>query len=263
MAVLFLLAFSAFYYFYHRERSGRSVYISVLLVPSQTMMISSTTPFFGVPYWVDKAVSVGYRELSPFGGVKATVVQKDSYETLNYGRVVDLLLLVNAVYDRSGVFLFDNKPLSVGSLIDLSLPRVETYGQITYVGETKPVKNNVMLLIHIVRKAVDRTVADSINIGDSIYDSNHNIVARITGKNQTPSSGAGNVEYNPITNQQTLTYGSSTVDLDIAVEIKAEKEYGTYYFARTQDVKVNEPVYLPFPDMSLSYTVTSIKEVKR
>ncbi|MCL5797479.1 MAG: hypothetical protein M1366_01635 [Patescibacteria group bacterium] len=263
LAVLLILVFSVFYYLYHRQRIGANVYISVLLTPSQTTVVSSTNPFMGVPYWIDQAITKGDKELSPFGGVKAIVVKKDSYESFNYGRVVALLLSANAVRDRSGVFLFDNKPLAVGSIIDLNLPKVEAFGQITYVGEEKPADHSVELVIHILRKAVDRALADNINIGDTIYDSNHNVIAKITGRSESPSSGAGNLEYNPISNQQTLTYGNLEVDVDITVEITAEKEYDTYYFAKTQDVKINEPIYLSFPDMSLSYTVTSIKEVKQ
>ncbi|MCL4339325.1 hypothetical protein M1271_06570 [Patescibacteria group bacterium] len=257
LSVLLLLAVSVFYYFYHSQRSGAKVYISALLVPSQSQLYSSN-PFAGVPYWVDQAISVGDRELSPFGGVKATVLQKDSYETYNFGRVVELLLSVSAIKDRSGVYLFDNKPLAVGSVINLSLLRVETFGQVIYVGKIKPKPEKTKLVIHLIKKGVEKSIASNIQIGDCIYDNDKNVVAQIIDKHEFPSN-----IYNSVSYQQNISYGEEYRDIDVTVEIIVEKEYGTYYFARTQDVKVNEPIYLPFPDMSLSYTVTSLEEVKK
>lgn len=116
---LVLVVGALLYFAYYRVRRRVVLYTGVSLVKT----INIQTPYFWVPHWVDTVLTVADKDVNPLGGINAEVTDKESVEAVEYGRYVYLLLKIDATRDRSGVYLFKNKPLAVGNIIQLRFPK--------------------------------------------------------------------------------------------------------------------------------------------
>lgn len=248
LATLFLLGFAVLYFLYFRARNQAEVYITVSVGKSQTA--AANTPFNWVPYWVGDAIRVGDKEVSPLGGVNAVVLEKNVYEAQYYGQNVNLLLQMKAIRDRSGVYLFKNKPLSVGAVIDLNLTKGQIQGLVTYVGGEKPVYQIKKLRVVLYGKNIEKRIADPVKVGSEIKDSDNRVIAKILDKRiENPTASV-------------INYENNREDLWLTVELITKKIDSNYYYTDTQKVKADEDLFLPFKEVSLNLPIASVTEIQ-
>jgi hypothetical protein len=257
--ILFTLSFlgiTALYYFYNRQRTSTFLYVSVMLTRPQNLSV--TAPFNWVPYWLAESIQKGDKDINPLGGVNAEVVEKQAIESSSYGSIVHLLLRVRAIRDRSGVYLFRNKPLAVGSSVDLRLVSTQADGYITYIGTQKPSNNTILLRVGIKARSIESYIADAIKIGNELKDSNGITLAKIIDKKVSPAE----VRSDNALGIAQVSYDQTRKDLEVTIELKAERKNNAYYFTQTQKVKVNEWLYIPFPDEAANAPITFVEEIK-
>lgn len=248
LATLFLLGFAILYFLYFRQRNQAEVYVGLSVTRGTNIPL--TIIYNWVPNWLDGAIEISDQEISPLGGLSAVVVDKESYEATFYGKYIYLLLKVNAVKDRSGIYLFKNKPLSVGALVDLKLTKAQISGLVTYIGEEEPHYEYKKLRVMVAGLNTDWWVGDAVKIGSVIKNNKGEEMAKVVAKKVSPSSGS------------IITADRNKRDIEVTVELKTKKSDETYFFAETQKVKVDENLFLPFSEGSINLPISSVAEIK-
>lgn len=253
---ILLLGFSLFYFLYYRQRSQAYVYVGVNLIRPQGL--ATNVPPFWSPYWVDLAIEKNDREVSPLGGVNTIVINKESADSYFYGKFIYLLLQIRAVKDRTGVYLFKNKPLLVGSYLDLKLTKTQVQGLVSYVGLKPPESIYKKLILAVKARLQEPWVAEAVEKGETISDSTGKTLVKVLGKKVNFSE----VRVDSALGQAVLSFDPTKKDMELILEMLVKKVEDAYYFAETQKIKANEILYLPFKKLSLNAPVTAILEVK-
>ena len=261
IAVLLLLGASLLYFLYYRQRSSSSLYVEVTLTRPQNFPILNVS-YNWLPYWLANAVKIGDKEQSLLGRTNAVILDKDSFEGTNYGKYVSLLLLVNAIKDRSGTYLFKNKPLTVGSLLDLKFTTAQVNGIVTSVGIEKPIYDYKYLTIVVSDKATDKWITEKLTAGSQIKDEKDQTLAKIISKKETTQGPVGVPLFDPALGRSVTTIDTSKINLELTLDVKVKKVEDLYYFAETQKVKLGEQIYLPFKETSQYFVITSIVSPK-
>lgn len=255
LSVLFLLGFSAFYFLYYRQRSQANIFVEVGLVRGQQ---ATTGALSAVPFWLDQAISIGDKEISPLGGMNAEVYDKISYSWYSSGQMVYLYLRVNAIRDRSGIYLYKNKPLSIGASIDLKLPKAQVQGLVVGIAEEKIIPEFQKLTITVFGKGADVWIANNLKAGSTVIDNKGQTLARVLSVNVSSSTSIGTLIRDANTNKPILVFDSNERDVDAKVELTVRKIGSDYYFGENQRVRVGEQITLPFQEVIINAPVTSI-----
>jgi len=260
LIVLVLLGFALLYFLYFRVRNQAEVYVGVSVTRGVNIPVSAI--YNWIPNWLDNAIAVGDKEISPLGGLTAVVLEKESYEASFYGKYVYLLLKLNAIRDRSGIYLFKNKPLSAGALIDLRLSKAQISGLVTYVGTERPKYQVEKLKVTLYGKAVDNWIADNLKVGAEITDNKKQIIAKVLDKQIKSAASLATLLQDPSTGRSIVTYDNTQRDLQVTVELLAKKIGGIYFYAEMQKVKAGEILFLPFKEVTLNLPITSVTELR-
>jgi hypothetical protein len=256
VAVLVLTFFSIIYFIYSGQRTKSFVYVSVSLIRPTNLNIN--IPPNTVPYWIADSINIGDREQNLLGNVGAVVVDKESYDWIYFGQVVDLTLKVKADKDRSGVYLYRNKPLIVGSQLDLKLSKTQVQGIVTDISNMPIQYENRNFEITLRSKQAEVWVVKNLKIGEELKDNKGNIIAKIKDFKTFPSaSPVLEFRSNNLTNSMVIDSDKS--DLEVTVDISCKLIGDICYFAKTQKIKANEEIYIPFKSISLDYTISSVK----
>lgn len=257
---LFLIALSIVYFFFYKARNNTNVYVGISVIRPSTMPIT-TAPYNWVPYWMSDAIRIGDWEVSPFGESLAHVIEKDVTQGYYYGDLTYLLLSVRATQLKSGVFLYKNRPLSVGTTFDLQLPKVTIKGLVTYVAKDPPhfSYENVDVILQV--KYQEQWLANAIKQGDQLTDSKGRVLVKIDSVSVKPSKMLAS-QLDSLRDQNVLTFDPNKVDIEIKVRLLAKKIDDTYYFNEIQRLKVGEGLFLPLKDVRFEFPITSVTAEK-
>ena len=247
LLVLFLLGFALLYFLYFRARNQAEVYVGLSVTRGSNIPINAS--YNWIPYWLADAISEGDQEISPLGGLNAQVLDKESYESSFYGKNVYLLLKVNAIRDRSGIYLFKNKPLSVGAPIDLKLTKAQIQGLVTYVGSQKPKYEYKKLRVGLSGLNAEWWIGETIKTGSIIRNSKGEEIAKVISIKILPASGS------------LITADRNKRDIEVTLDVLTKKIDDNYFFAETQKVKVDENLFLPLKVGSINFPITSVSEI--
>lgn len=264
LAVLLLLGGASFYYLYQRIRTQKVLYVSVSLLKPREIILNA--PLNWLPHWIGKSVKVGDREVSPLGGVNAIVVQKDSYDSVSTigfssGQYVYLLLKVNAIRDRTGIYLFKNKPLNVGSVIDLKLTNTNGQGLVTGVFDKLPQYEYKKMTVVLRGKQLDSTLTQNLKAGTTIAYTSVIPLVKILKITISPSSGS-ELRSESLSGRPILTFDPAKRDIELTAEILVKKIDTDYFYAEQQKVKVGEILQLPLTEVALSLPISSIVKIE-
>ncbi len=256
LAVLLFLGFATLYFFYNRQRSQAIVYVSVSLLRPQNIPISA--PYNWVPYWIGNSINIGDKEISPLRGLNAVVVEKEAYEAQAYGQYVFLLLKINSIRDRSGLYLFKNKPISAGGIIDLKLINAQIQGLVTYIGPNPPQYETKKITLMVEERNMEFWQAENIKVGSTIKNNKGQEIAKIIDKKvSTARSQVFQTDVGSGRSETSLDPKKN--DVQLTLEIQAKKINNVYYFSELQKVKVNESLSLSFQEIgNLNLRINSI-----
>ncbi len=251
IAVLMLLGFALLYFLYYRQRNQADVYVtvSVTRLPSQLQSVI-------VPYWISESIDKEDKDMNPISGVNAIVVDKSVNDASTYGKYVFLLLKIRAVKDRSGIYLFKNKPLLVGDNIDLKLTKAHIYGLVMTIGDHPPQFQYKKLKIKLKEESVDPWVADSVNLNSKIIDDKNQEIAKIIGK----KVDIAKVRVNTASGATVISYDNLKRDIEIDIELQVKIVSNDYYFMDIQRIRVGEKPTFYFPDGILNFNIVKVDE---
>ena len=253
LIVLFLLGFSLLYFLYSRARSQADVYVKVALYRGQSNSI---------PYWLNQAINVGDKELSPLGGLNVEVYDKFSFAWGGQNEMAFLLLKVNTIKDRTGIYLYKNKPLLVGGSIDLKLPKAQVSGNVIQIEDHQITDEYNKVTITVLGKGTDVWISNNLKNGSSIVDNKGRILAKVTEVKSTQLTSIGTLVRDENTNKAIMIFDNNERDIEANVDLLVRKTENYYFFGETQKVKVGEQISLPFKEVTLNAPITSIKEIK-
>lgn len=253
LSTFVLLCIAVAYYGFFRQRNQTNIYIRVNLIRSANL--PSSAPFNWVPYWISDAISVNDTDRNPFGGVNATVIEKNSYFAPLYGRYVFLTFRVRVLKDKSGVYLFKNKPVAIGSLLSFQLPRAQVDGLVTEM-DTKILSSEYKKIrLTLKGKTLDDYIAYAAKEGSVIMDDKSQEIAKIIQVRITSSR----FRYDSTTGLSNFNLDDTRKDLETVVDVLAKKVSSEYYFSDTQKIKVGEYINLPFPEVTLGLYITEVE----
>lgn len=251
ITVFFLLGFALLYFLYYRQRNQADlyVYVSVARLPAQSQAVL-------VPYWISESINTGDKDMSPISGANAIVLDKRVYDATTYGKYLFLLLKVKAIKDRSGIYLFENKPLLVGDSIDLKLTKAHVYGLVMTIGDQPPQFQYKKLKIKLEGKSVYPWVADSININSKITDGKGQEIAKIIGK----KIDIAQITVNTASGVSLTSYDNLKRDIEVDIELQVKMVGNDNYFMDIQRIRVGEEPTFYFPDGILNFPIVKVDD---
>ena len=251
LLVLFLLFLTVVYFLFYVKRNQITVYVKAVLIKPQNIPLN--VPYFWTPYWIDESISIGDTDSNPLGYSKASVLNKDSIDSINWGKIVNLLLIVQAVKDKSGNYLFNSKPLAVGTILNLNFPRSHINTYVNYIGNERPKSNLTKLRVQLKSINIDLETIDNIKIGDSIKNNKNETIAKIVSYKELPNTSASFLS----------NYAFSRSELELSIELLVDSTNLNYYFIDGQRIRQNESFYISFPNLTLDSNYTKITKVEK
>lgn len=254
---LLLLIVATGYYFFYRQRNRELINVTAILVRPQNIALN--VPFNWTPYWISKSISIGDKDINPLGGINAIVVDKESVDSVSYGQTVSLLLRVQAVKDRSGIYLYKNKPLSVGTLLDLKLTNTQTSAYVTYIGKELPNLKSVVLRVNLKGRLIEPEAVEAIKMGDTIKNSKNNPIAKIVSKNDSTAD----LRIDSPLNISAMSTERSKRDVNIVLDLVVKNIDSSYFFIDNQRIRPSETFFISFPNVTLAnYQITKVELLK-
>lgn len=264
LVVIFGASFFAYFFF------RKSTYINaVIKVNEDSVKYETWRLATGTRSWFEQYFYKGMKETS---GLKKTMAEVESVYSYDIGpdrKSLYLNVKLNAVYNSaSGQYTFKGKPLIVGSVIKLNLDKAYVEGLVSYVEGLEDKREKVRLsvdtqlveynTVYEESEGVKNSLADSIKVGDEVYDSLENPIIKITSKSETAakrlvetSDGRTIVSSNPLRK-----------DVYLTLEVNAYKLGGKYFLFDDVPILVGEKIPINTSYYSILPEVTNIEEIK-
>lgn len=252
--VLLFLGGAGSYYYFHKQANQNNVYVNILLL--RTWNAPSTTGSYWVPYWIANSLHPGDKQKDIFGNDNVTILDKISYDAPYEGQNVSLSLRIKAVRDRTGVFLYQNKPLVVGAGVDLKFPKVQVGGMVTYIGETPLTDKFKKIIVTIQGIQVQQEVINNIHPGMTSIDDQGRILAKIMDIKTAPSRSS-QMSFDSATGRYNILTDDNRKDIQITMELLTKEIDGVNYYANNQRIRLNDILNVAFKDIWFSYPIIS------
>ena len=237
---LAVVLYVMFFYSYNRFKNREQVYVVAVMGGGGNIEVA-------VPYWVADAINVGDKDLGVFGQINAEVIDKESYEGGGQGKHVVLIMKVNTTKDRSGQYLFKNKPLALNWWLETRLGSTSYGVTVIYLDKNPPHFEKKLLRVVVRRKNDEIFYADNIKVGNEMKNNKGEIMAKLIDKKVTPAE----VRSETAGGQAVVSYDQSRRDMELTVDLLAKKINETFYFAEIKKIKLGETINLHFKETSL------------
>jgi hypothetical protein len=159
-----------------------------------------------------------------------------------------LNLLVNS-NKKQGTYRYKQKPLEVGSMIDVLVGNTKIYGSVTmiYDGKVDEVKKYKLVTVMLYQRK--NWFAEAIKVGDKVESGfeNKELQSQVISKKVSPS---------PIDKNY-----YQLVDIELEMKLQVNERGGVDYFANYQPVKIGNLLYIPMENYNLyEASVVEIKD---
>lgn len=221
-----------------------------------------------------EAIRVGVQGKDGLGRVIAEVTDVTSFEQPRTGtpfttkKTMYVTLRLRASYnDKSDQYRYQGTTLQVGEWVRLSIQSVIINGIIVRVpaGEKeKPVWVTVKAqvksdgpLLHepfTETTGVDKTIADAIVVGDTVKDSNGEILAEVLEKTVTPALRTSWDMYGNVFNKP----HPRKYDVFLTIRLATRKVGDGLYYLDSSPIKINAPVPLFLSRIDIEPRITEI-----
>ena len=191
------------------------------------------------PSWLVDSIKKGDQELSYSGKIFAEVLNVRSYEEGNNRIAFIKMKLLVTNNQKQSIYRYKQKPLEIGSMINVLIGNTRIYGSVTKIYNEDTVENIKKIKIKAALYEKQKWFADSIKVGDKVdgMGGGNDIQSQILSKKVSPNLAEKNL--------------SGIVDIEIDLLIQVEERSGIYYFANYQPVKIGNLLYIPMKDYNL------------
>lgn len=264
--ITFLLIFLAiaFFLFFFRQSKFLTVKMKIT---EKNVLYASTTP----PSWFVYLFKEGMVEKDGFGRVNAQVADVYFYDTTPTNKAVYLTIKLRTTYNnRSREYKYKGTTVAVGEGLRINLEKILVEGLIVEVeGLENPYEEvyfqvkarlmeNTTSSVFSETTGVEPFVAESIKIGDKVFDSSGKLMAEVVEKEVLPAQkntfdDKGNVYSKTDPRKK---------DVFLKLKVRAKKINNEFYFFDDIRIKVGQSLPLHFPNISLYPVITEIKQIQ-
>jgi len=262
--ILFLILTGAFFVFFFRQ----SKYLTVKLkVSEKNVLYAWSTP----PYWFANLFKPGMKGKDGLGRVTAEVLDVYFYESAPANKALYLTLNLRTTYNtRSQEYVYEGTPVAIGDGLRVNFGKITVEGLVIEVEGLKNPYEEVFFQVKAQyfdlkensvfseTTGVEPFVADSIKIGDKVFDSSSKIVAEVIGKEALPAKkntfdDKGNVY---------LKLDPRKKDVFLKLKIRAKKINNEFYFFDDIRIKVDQVLPLHFSHISIYPVITEMEQIQ-
>ena len=251
--VLSLLAILTFFIYNRLQRQAAWVQVKISVENSDWWWRGSPPQ-----YWYAKDLQIGDSLLDSFGKPVAEIINIDNYDGGGPHRDIYVDLKVRVDHDKKkNQYLYEFKPLVVGSSLFFNFPEGQLRGlvvqlgeqQIDYFDRTVRVELKYVQQIHKSNPFfVTATSASQIEVGQQAYDADGMVVAEIMDVSKKPSTY---YEFSDKLGRSVLVQNPDFYDVELVVKLKAFKAFEIDYFINKAALKVGNSIWLQFPEFAL------------
>ena len=216
---------------------------------------------YRTPFWLSDKLQIGQKEYSKSGKVIAEIIDIDNYERGGEEAEVYLTVKVITKYQkRLHQHFFKNKPLDLGSAIEISPDQNIVYGQIVDNDVTAEGYRNKEFTVTARGRGLSQYIIDSIRIGEIMKNRYHDetiatIVDFYTEKTTKVyvSDVASKYQY------LSFETNPNTQDAIVKFKIKASQIDDRWYFAGHQHIKKGSDLYFYGQDVNLFLEIEDVE----
>jgi len=216
------------------------------------------------PFWYAAMLKPGTIETDSLGIKNAEILGVRYYPTETTDKIVFIKLRIRSVYNKSkNQHSYKGKPLLVGSSIRVEFQNNIIDGiivesdrlQSPYQEKTMFIRVKLIYLNAVYKETEGSPayIANAINIGDSMQDSNGKTILTVMEKDVEPAdryitdNGALNVVKDPLRK-----------DIHLTLKITSQQINNDNYFLYTYKVKINQFILLELPNITFFPIITEI-----
>jgi len=243
--LVFFLLFLVLLFFIYNRLQRRVVWTNVrIAVENVDWWYGSGAP---PRYWYANDLAVGDQAKDSFGQTVAEVVNIDNYDQGGPYRMIFVDLKLRVDFDKNkNQYLYEFKPLSVGSSLIINFPQHQLRGIIVQTGADEI--DYFFKTIKITKQRISNFVADEADVGDKVYDAQGNLVAEILDFTKSTNSY---YEYSDIRGQKIKVTDPDYSDLDIVLKVKAFNTLDRDFYINNTVLKVGSKIWLQFKDYAI------------
>lgn len=252
--IIFLLLF-VLIFFIHNRLQRRVVWANVRVAVENVdwWYGSGTSP----RYWYANNLQVGAQAKDAFGQTVAELVNIDNYDQGGPYRMIYVDLKLRVDFDKKkNQYLYEFKPLTVGSSLIINFPENQLRGIIVSAGKQEI--DYFYKTIKVVAKEVLNSTADKIVVGDKAYDTNGNLIVEILEVEKEINSS---YTYSDIRGGMIETYNPDYRDLTMLVKTKSFSSLDRDFYINNTVLKIGSKIWFQFKDYAIEdATIVEILE---
>ena len=264
--VLLVLAGSTIFVvkFYGRKPTERIIRIQV--VGKSWTQNYNNYAGYRPPFWLSENVRVGDTETTVNGWRSAEVITIEKYD--RWGTDVDLYLttkLKGEINRRTNKFIYNSKPVEVGSFIELHLTRANVFGQIIDDNVSEEEYSEKEIIVTARARNIDPWIIDALRVGDSMLNGPQKkqvaILETITIESPTSAVFLSDATTNNPPNNTFLSINPRAKDVVMKVRVRAQHYDTGWYFGGHQNIKVGQQIWIYFSRVNVMAEIQSIQDV--
>lgn len=249
--------------FYGRKPTERVVRIQV--VGKSWTQNYNNYAGYRPPFWLSENIQAGDTETTINGWQSAEIITIDKYD--RGGTDVDLYLtakLKGEINGRTNKFIYNSKPVEVGSFVELHLTRAVVLGQI--IDDNVPEKGYQEKEIIVTARVrnEDPWVVEALHIGDVMLNGPEKkqvaVLETIAIEPPTSAVFLSDASTGNPPNNTFLSLNPKAKDVVMKVRLRVQR-YGTgWYFGGHQNIKIGQQVWIYFSRVNVVATIQSIQD---
>lgn len=198
-------------------------------------------------YWYANNLAVGDQAKDSFGQTVAEVTNIDNYDQGGPYRMILVDLKLRVDFDKNkDQFLYEFKPLVVGSSLIINFPQNQLRGIIVQSGEKNI--DYFFKTIRVIKTGVLKEVAEQVNVGDQAYDSEGNLSAEILEIKKEVHNA---YTFSDIRGEMIKAFNPDYTDLEITLKVKAFNTLDRDFYINNTVLKNGSKIWLQFKDYAI------------
>jgi len=246
--IIFLLLVVLVFFIYNRLQRN-SIWTDIRISVENTDWWYEGSP---PNYWYAGNLKVGDIVTNSFGNKVAEIVNIDNYDLGGPYRTIYVDLRIKTDFDKNkNQYLYEFKPLVVGSSLSLNFAKEQLKGLVVKIGNEE-IKYSYKTIKVVIKNDKETEIlpslADKIHIGDKSYDTKGDLIAEIIS---VKSKIASYYEFSDIRGKNIEVYDPDYRDLEITLKIKSFEGLNRNFYINDAVLKIGTLVWFQFPEYAL------------
>lgn len=200
---------------------------------------------YRTPFWLSNKIKIGQKEYGKSGVVIAEIIGVDNYVRGGEEAEVYLTVKIRTTYQKAlHQYYFKDKPLDLGSAIEIAPDQNKIYGQIVDTNFPQQGYPQKTLIVTVRGRGVDENIISKVKVDETMYERyKQKEIAKILDFHTEKSS---RVFVNEITeNNKSLKFNISPSSKDIILKLQmvVSQIDNRWYFAGHQNIMIGNPLF--------------------